>query len=178
CIEVLSDSSLGEIERDIDDKFGEYEYAGVREYYILDNRRGRHMSFYELDPATGRYVPMDVGPDGIVRSTVLTGFQFRIEDLYRQPSLLQMVNDPVYQHFVMTEYQRERRRAQQEAQRAEAERRAREAADRRAAQEAQRAQQEAQRAEQEAQRAEQEAHKSMKYAELLRSMGIDPDAIE
>ncbi|MEM7532689.1 MAG: Uma2 family endonuclease [Chloroflexota bacterium] len=129
CIESLSDSDWNQIDRDINDKRLEYEYAGVQEYYILDSEEGRYMMFYELDPVTGRYREMNIGPDGIIRSSVLPGFQFRIRDLHECPVIRDLVDDPVYQGFIMREYQGERQRANQEAQRAETERQAREVAE-------------------------------------------------
>ena len=129
CIEVLSDSERSEIERDTRVKFMEYEQAGVREYYILD-RKGTHTAFYRRTP-DGRYAPIipenEPEPD-LIRSDVLPGFQFRIDDLYRRPSLREMAEDPVYRGFVLPFYQESRQmadaekaRADEEAARADAE---------------------------------------------------------
>ncbi|MEM7532685.1 MAG: Uma2 family endonuclease [Chloroflexota bacterium] len=148
CIESLSDSNRREVRRDTVDKLDEYRSVGVREYYILDDRQNRHMAFYRLN-AAGVYVPIRPTADGIIRSDVLPRFQFREQDLYNQPSTIQLANDSVYQGFVMTEYQRERLRANQEAQRAS----------------------------QEAQRAAQVLERSVRYAEKLRELGIDPDTL-
>ncbi len=49
CIEVLSDSAPGEIERDTPIKKVEYEFAGVQEYYILD-ASGEHIHFFANGP--------------------------------------------------------------------------------------------------------------------------------
>ncbi|MEM7539699.1 MAG: Uma2 family endonuclease, partial [Chloroflexota bacterium] len=149
CIESISDSNQEQIDRDTVDKFTEYAQAGVPEYYILDDHRNRHMEFYQLN-ASGVYIPMPRTHGGdVIQSVVLPGFQFRISDLFRRPMPIQLVNDPIYQHFILTEYQQERLRAQQEAQRAR----------------------------QEAQRAQQEFIRANRYAEQLRALGIDPDAI-
>ncbi|MEM7537412.1 MAG: Uma2 family endonuclease [Chloroflexota bacterium] len=129
CIESLSDSKPSEITRDTKRKFKEYEYAGVQEYYILDDIKDRHMSFFALD-ANGNYQPMDTVPDGIVRSAVLPGFQFRIRDLFECPSLEELINDPIYQGFIMTDYQAAQLQIQEEQQRAnQAEQRAQAAED-------------------------------------------------
>lgn len=122
CIEVLSDSERSEIERDTRVKFLEYEQAGVREYYILD-RKGTHTAFYRRTPS-GKYAPIMAGntPEGrLIRSEVLPGFQFRIDDLYRRPSLEEMAQDPVYCGFVLPFYQESRQRADAEKARADAE---------------------------------------------------------
>ena len=104
CVESLADSSQKDIERDTVHKREEYETAGVQEYYILDDD-GIEMAF--LENIGGVYRP--IRPvDGIIRSRVLPGFQFRLEDLYRQPWLIQLAEDPVYQDFVLPEYQAER----------------------------------------------------------------------
>ncbi|RIK36904.1 MAG: hypothetical protein DCC55_25890 [Chloroflexi bacterium] len=117
CVESISDSSRREIERDTVAKKQEYAAGGVREYFILDPN-GEHMAFYRLTPA-GDYAEIDGGPEGVIRSEVLPGFQFRIDDLYRQPQLVELVDDEVYREYVLLEYQEERRRAAQERARAE-----------------------------------------------------------
>jgi Uma2 family endonuclease len=147
CIEALSDSDQGEIDRDIIIKKSEYEFAGVQEYYILDPA-DQHMHFYQRNVA-GIYVEMQPDADGVIRSQVLPGFQFRRRDLKRLPSLEELALDPVYQGYVLLKYQ---------------------AAAQAAAQERQRAEQERQRAEKERQRAE-------RLAALLRDMGVDVDKV-
>lgn len=109
AIESLSDSTRQEVERDTVQKKGEYEGIGVKEYYILD-AADRHMAFYCLAD-DGRYVPITPIDDDVIRSTVLPGFQFRISDLNRQPTLITLAEDPVYQAFVLPEYQIQKRRA-------------------------------------------------------------------
>ncbi|MCE7983421.1 MAG: Uma2 family endonuclease [Caldilinea sp. CFX5] len=117
CIESLSDGSQEDIDRDVVVKRGQYELAGVREYFILDDG-DTYMAFYYRTPQ-GIFAPIPPLPGGIIRSTVLPGFQFRIADLHRQPSLVELVDDPVYQPFIMPEYQAAQQRAEQERQRAE-----------------------------------------------------------
>jgi len=117
CIESLSDSDKHEIERDTIYKKSEYEEIGVREYYILD-ASDTHMAFFYRTP-TGDYASINPGRDGVIRSTVLPGFQFRIADLHRQPSLIEMAENPFYQSFVLPEYRAQKVRAQQAEERAE-----------------------------------------------------------
>jgi len=117
AIESLSDSRRKEVERDTVQKKGEYAGVGVHEYYILD-ARGRHMAFYRINQQ-GTYDGFQPDKEGLIRSTVLPGFQFRVEDLYLQPALLAMATDPVYQAFVLPEYQAEKARAERERARAE-----------------------------------------------------------
>jgi len=152
CVESLSDSTPREIERDTVHKKFEYNLVGVREYYILDPS-GEHMKFFRRTES-GDYVEFDAGPEKIIRSQVLPGFQFRIADLIRKPRLVDLVDDEVYQGFVLPEYQAARRRAEQEYQRAE---------------------QNQQLVEQERQRAEQERHHRERLVARLRALGITDD---
>jgi hypothetical protein len=111
CIESLSDGSQEDIDRDVIVKRNQYEIAGVREYFILDDG-DTYMAFYYRTPQ-GIFAPIPPLANGIIQSTVLPGFQFRIADLHRQPSLIELVDDPVYQQFILPEYQAERQRAEQ-----------------------------------------------------------------
>ena len=121
CIEALSDKERSGIERDTVTKKAEYARGGVPEYYIL-HRDERYQGFFTRD-ARGVYVPMDTA-DGVVRSRVLPGFQFRVGDLRRQPGLETMHDDALYQGFVLLEWQRTEREAREESQaRQEAEQR-------------------------------------------------------
>ena len=115
CIQSLSASSQTEIDRDTIIKRAEYAAASVLEYYILDER-GIETEFYGL--RKGVYEPLP-RPDGIIRSEVLPGFQFRIQDLYDQPAPPQMINDPIYSGFISPLYRQERLRAERAEARAE-----------------------------------------------------------
>jgi len=152
CIEAISDSDEDEIQRDTVIKKDEYETIGVLEYFILDPS-GEHRAFYRRN-AAGKYEEIDGGPEQIIRSEALPGFQFRITDLTRKPRLVDLVDDEVYRSFILPEYQVERQRAKQ--------------ADQRAKQADQRAEQERQRAEQADQRAE-------RLAARLRALGLADD---
>lgn len=159
CIESISDSKESEIERDTVIKRQEYAAAGVQEYYILDERR-RETVFYRLNTA-GVYVPIQP-VNGVIQSRLLPRFQFRLADLYSLPEPPQLVADPVYNHYTSPYLRAERERAEEAIQRAD-----------RATQHAARA---TQQAEAERNLAAQERARSEKYAALLRSMGVDPDA--
>ncbi len=156
CIESISASNKKSIQRDTVIKRSEYEAIGVKEYYILDER-GKETAF--LSNVGGIFVPLPE-VNGVISSNVLPGFQFRVADLYRQPLLIELAKDKVYQGFIMTEYQQERQRAEQERQHAEQERQHAEQERQHAEQERQRAEQAYLRAEQERQRAEQEQQRA------------------
>jgi Uma2 family endonuclease len=96
CIESLSDSSKEDVEREAVVKKQEYAAGGVSEYYILDEQGGE-TAFYQL--RDGVYMPLPV-QDRVIRSRVLPGFQFRLDNLYRLPELPELIEDPVYQSFV------------------------------------------------------------------------------
>ncbi|HOW75494.1 MAG TPA: Uma2 family endonuclease [Candidatus Competibacteraceae bacterium] len=124
CIEGVSTSSKAMQERDTVVKKVEYAAGGVREYYLL-HRSPRLRQFYQLS-ARGVYEPMPVAPGGIIQSTVLPGFQWRLDDLDRQPALDTLIDDPVYQQYVLLNLQQAQQRVeqaeqciQQERQRAE-----------------------------------------------------------
>jgi hypothetical protein len=99
CVEAISDSTKEDIKRDTKDKKIGYAQGGVKEYYILDGH-DRYMEFYRLD-AHGIYIPIEPAKGGIIQSSVLPGFQFRREDLFTKPSPEEMIDDPIYQEFVL-----------------------------------------------------------------------------
>jgi Uma2 family endonuclease len=103
CIEAVSDSKKTEVLRDTVEKKRNYARAGVKEYFILDPS-GRHMHFYRLN-AKGRYEEIEPDAEGVIRSEVLPGFQFRLRDLYRMPELEELALDEVYQGYVLLKYQ-------------------------------------------------------------------------
>ena len=143
-VEEVSDSTLAEVLRDTEEKRRDYALAGVKEYYILDPS-GEHMRFYRLISGD-QYEEMQPDAEGVIGSDVLPGLQFRVEDLERQPDLVELALDDVYSGYVLPKLQIAINRAKAEAQRADAEAAARKAAiaGRRAAE--QRREEEAQRA--------------------------------
>jgi len=152
CIESVSDSTRKEKERDTIVKFGEYAQIGVKEYFLL-YANGEGLAFYRFNERLQIYE--EIMPiDGIIQSVVLPGFQFRLDDLFRQPSYNQMIDDPIYQGFVGLKYQQERAKAEQERVKAEQERI---------------------KAERERVKAEQEKKRADQLAAKLRELGIDPD---
>lgn len=100
CIEVLSDISAKAIERDTVIKKEEYEKIGVREYYLLD-AKGIETAFYRLNKQ-GKYENIEPLDGEIIQSDILPTFQFRISDLYRQPSVKEMTRDEVYCRFILS----------------------------------------------------------------------------
>ncbi len=78
-IEIVSDSS---VRRDRVDKFDNYEKAGVREYWVLDNRPNQKRAwFYQLD-ADGKFRETPPDAQGIYHSAVLPDFWLRVEWLW------------------------------------------------------------------------------------------------
>ncbi len=159
CIESLSDSSLKEKERDTKQKKQEYETIGVREYYILDGK-SKETAFYRQNEA-GEYEDMVDSDRDLFQSEVLPGFQFRISDLYKRPPPLEMVEDELYQDFIMTEYQAAREQTEQEKERAE--------------QEKERAERVTVELKQEKERADQEKERADKMTAKLKALGISLD---
>lgn len=159
CVESLSDSHQSEIDRDTKVKKAEYEFAGVQEYFILDEEN-RYTKFYRR-MRNGKYVEIAPDATGVIRSTALPGFQFRQRDLLTKPPLEKLALDAPYQGYVLLAYQAalanvetQRRQAEVERRRAEAEQRRAEAEQRRAEREQRRAEREQRRAEAERQRAD------------------------
>jgi hypothetical protein len=98
CIEALSVRERCDIERDTVTKKAEYAAGGVPEYYIL-HPAPEHQAFFTRTVA-GVYVPL-VPEDGVIRSLVLPGLQFRLADLATQPAPKTMHRDPVYADFLL-----------------------------------------------------------------------------
>jgi len=165
CVEVISDSHPTEIERDTQIKLVEYEFAGVQEYYILDEEH-RYTKFYQRNRA-GRYVEIPPDRNGVIRSATLPGFQFRQRDLRTKPPLETLAQDVTYQGYVLLAYQAAQARAaaaQEQATAAQEQAAAAQeqaaAAQEQAAAERRRAHLEQQRAEAEQQRAEAEQQRA------------------
>jgi len=181
CIEALSESTPKEARRDTVTKKTEYRQGGVPEYYILHHDLSR-CAFYARDPR-GHYRPIPI-QNGVLRSRVLPDFCFRIQDLIKRPNVEAMLEDPVYQGFVLPAWQADRQRAEAERQRAEIERRRAKAERQRAETALSEKEAERQRAEAERQRAETalsekeaERQRAARLAEQLRALGVDPDIL-
>ena len=79
-IEIISPES---VTRDRDDKFYEYQAAGVREYWVIDPRpRRQRADFWVLD-AKGHYRPVPLNEDDIYHSTVLPNFWLDVNWLWQ-----------------------------------------------------------------------------------------------
>jgi len=71
-VEIVSNSSA---RVDRVEKLIEYERAGVREYWLIDPRRGKEQAdFYQLDEH-GRFVSVALDDEGVYHSAVLPGFR-------------------------------------------------------------------------------------------------------
>ncbi|MCZ0941392.1 MAG: Uma2 family endonuclease, partial [Caldilineaceae bacterium] len=171
----ISDSTQVEVRRDTQEKRRDYALTGVQEYYILDPT-GEHMHFFQLTPDR-QYEEIQPDAEGVIRSQLLPGFQFRHSDLYELTALEELALDDVYQGFVLPKYQESLAARQQAEQRASAEATARQQAEQRAGAEATARQQAEQRAESEAaarqqaeQRAEAEADARRQAEERFQSI--------
>jgi len=80
AIEVISPDSRS---RDRQDKYHEYQEAGVREYWVLDPIR-KVAEFSRLGP-DGIYALVTIGDDGIFPSAVLEGLWLKVEWLWQEP---------------------------------------------------------------------------------------------
>ncbi len=154
CIESLSRSRKSEIMRDTVEKKREYQNVRVKEYFILDARR-IETAFYRLD-AKGKYRNIVPENSDIINSEVLPGFRFRISDLYTQPSLEKLSENPVYQEYVLPFYQKARQEAESQRLMAQAEK---------------------QRAEAEKQRADQSEKRFFEAARTMLANGLEPERI-
>ena len=79
-VEIISPES---VTRDRQDKFGEYERGGVRQYWLLDPIR-RQADFYERGEDDG-YRARPIGQDGVYHSAVLEGLWLRVDWLWQRP---------------------------------------------------------------------------------------------
>ena len=96
------------------------------------------MHFYRRTPA-GHYEEIQPEAEDVIRSELLPGFQFRHQDLWRQPDLAELALDEVYSKYVIPDLQaavtrvyQAGERAEAEAQRADSEAQARQQAEERA----------------------------------------------
>jgi len=80
AIEVVSPDSVF---RDTVEKFGEYQTAGVSEYWIIDHNR-RTANFYGFDGA-GKYELLPLSPDSTFSSRVIAGLWIQTDWLWKEP---------------------------------------------------------------------------------------------
>jgi Uma2 family endonuclease len=66
--------------RDSVDKFGEYQMAGIPEYWLIDVDR-HHAEFYVLE-RDNRYHAVEPDADGVYHSSTVRGFEFAVETLW------------------------------------------------------------------------------------------------
>jgi Uma2 family endonuclease len=87
-VEIVSAESA---ERDRVQKFAEYERGGVREYWLIDPEK-RLAEFYQLGE-DGRYERIFAGGEGVYHSAVLSGFWLRVEWLWQQPPITDILRE-------------------------------------------------------------------------------------
>lgn len=79
-VEIVSPESS---RRDREEKFAEYQEAGIPEYWLLDPQT-EQAAFYWLGTG-GQYELVALDAEGIYRSRVVPGFWLRVAWLWRQP---------------------------------------------------------------------------------------------
>lgn len=80
-VEIVSGDS---VRRDRQEKYREYQDAGVPEYWVIDSRPGRNRAdFYRLDEE-GQYALVGTDDDKWVESAVLPGFRLRPSWLWQE----------------------------------------------------------------------------------------------
>ncbi len=82
-IEIVSPESVS---RDFDEKFVEYQEAGVKEYWIIDPRERRQRFEMYVRTAAGRLEPIQ-SVDGAYHSVAIRNFWLRPEWLWNMPDL-------------------------------------------------------------------------------------------
>jgi Uma2 family endonuclease len=89
-IEVLSPES---VTRDTQDKFEEYEIAGVKEYWIIDPKR-RTVNFYGFDE-NKKYQQLPILADGKFESRIIEGLWIKTDWLWQDklPNLIEVLKD-------------------------------------------------------------------------------------
>jgi Uma2 family endonuclease len=83
-VEIVSDDS---VRRDREDKFKEYEAAGIREYWIVDPRPDKQRADFFWLNENGRYELFATEEDERVESRLLAGFWLRPDWLWQAGEL-------------------------------------------------------------------------------------------
>lgn len=81
-VEIVSNSSA---RRDREEKYAEYQEAGVREYLIVDPRPGKRQMYFYLLNERGEYEAIAPDAAGRYHSTVLPGFWLDPTWLWQDP---------------------------------------------------------------------------------------------
>ena len=81
-VEVVSPAS---VTLDRITKFGEYERAGVGEYWIIDPRPFQQQVDFYVRDVDGRFAPAPLDDDGVYTSPVVPGFRLRPTWLWSTP---------------------------------------------------------------------------------------------
>lgn len=81
-VEIVSSSSVRE---DKVRKFGEYERAGVSEYWIIDPRPHHETADFFQRDELGIYQPVEADAEGVYRSRIIPHFWLDVEWLWQQP---------------------------------------------------------------------------------------------
>jgi len=88
-IEVISPESVA---RDTQDKFEEYEAAGVTEYWLIDPNR-RTANFYAFD-GNGKYRLLPISAEGKFESGIIEGLWIKPEWLWQTlPGLMEILKE-------------------------------------------------------------------------------------
>ncbi len=89
-IEIISPES---IIRDTEDKFEEYEAAGVKEYWIINPNR-RTANFYGYDDQ-GKYKMLPISADGRFESRIIKELWIKVDWLWQKelPNLIDVLRD-------------------------------------------------------------------------------------
>ncbi len=89
-IEIISPES---VMRDTQDKFEEYETAGVKEYWIIDPNR-RTAIFYGFDD-DGKYKMLTISADGIFESRIIENLWLKTDWLWQEtlPNLIDILKE-------------------------------------------------------------------------------------
>ena len=89
-IEIISPESLA---RDTQDKFQEYEMAGIKEYWTIDPNT-RTVVFYGF-AGNGKYKMLPISPDGIFESRVIENLWLKTDWLWQEnlPSLMDVLKE-------------------------------------------------------------------------------------
>jgi Uma2 family endonuclease len=72
------------VTRDREDKFYEYEAAGIPEYWIIDPRPNRRRAYFYQRDDHGHYQPVAPDAAGRYHSRVLPGFWLKPEWLWQE----------------------------------------------------------------------------------------------